>query len=49
MFDIHILEGDTDEYVEATFTEEAGDIEDPVVMDNPEKLIIQFIQVSQVP
>ena len=43
MFDIHILEGDTDEYVEATFTEEAGDIEDPVVMDNPEKLIIQFM------
>lgn len=43
MFDIHISEGDTDEYVEATFTEEAGVIEDPVVMDNPEKLIIQFM------
>ena len=43
MFDIHISEGDTDEYVEATFTEEAGVIENPVVMDNPEKLIIQFM------
>lgn len=43
MYDIHISEGDTDEYVEATFTEEVGVIEDPIVMDNPEKLIIQFM------
>lgn len=49
MFDIHISEGDTDEYVEATFTEEAEVTEDPVVMDNPEKLIIQFmINLSKV-
>ena len=43
MFDIHVSEGDTDEYVEATFMEEAEVVEDSVVVDNPEKLIIQFM------
>lgn len=43
MHDIHVSEDETDEYVEATFTEVKDDAESFTQSYNPEKLIIQFM------
>lgn len=43
MHDIHIPEGDTEEYEEATFTEVVDGSESSVVSENLDKLIIQFM------
>ena len=43
MFDIHIPEGDTEDFVNATFSEVEDGAESPIASENPDKLIIQFM------
>lgn len=43
MYDIHIPEGDTEDFVNATFSEVEDGAESPIALENPDKLIIQFM------
>lgn len=43
MHDIHIPEGDTEDFVNATFSEVEDGAESPIASENPDKLIIQFM------
>lgn len=43
MYDIHIPEGDTEDFVNATFSEVEDEAESPIASENPDKLIIQFM------
>lgn len=43
MYDIHIPEGDTEDFVNATFSEVEDGAESPIASVNPDKLIIQFM------
>lgn len=43
MYDIHIPEGDSEDFVNATFSEVEDGAESPIALENPDKLIIQFM------
>lgn len=43
MYDIHIPEGNTEDFVNATFSEVEDGAESPIASENPDKLIIQFM------